>query len=475
MKNFVSPEKIALITAAIFPALVVLLGAGVVHDVDAKEALDLNLGMTPDPERGLEIILTEAMGASIMKVEDVPRLWKIWEPLERIKAADAEDTVRREMTWQRYGWADRPGGDPWIPLGYTPDDRGYLVTNCFSCHGGHVMGDTVPGLGNTHFDLTTLSTDIRKLAALDAGRDPNSVGDTMAPFNTPLNFHKGVSNAVTFAPVFAALRNPMLAQDYLQHPEKLHHHDMNAPSWWLYKKKEKIYCDAFAPRTPRQLMPFAMSPIFSDEKFRSFEPNFVHIQAYIEQLEAPKYPHPIDEALAEKGRLAFNKNCMKCHGRYDDEASYPNKVIPIEEIGTDPVRFWSISRVQREATNRGWLQYFGEYPVDLESEGYIAQPLDGIWASAPYLHNGSVPTLYHMFNVDERPLIWKRSDYGYDWDRGGLLVMEFIQIPDGLNTRERRMYYDTRHIGNSSAGHPFPDDYLSDDEKIAVMEYLKTL
>ena len=85
-------------------------------------------------------------------------------------------------------------------------------------------------------------------------------------------------------------------------------------------------------------MPFAMSPLFSDEQFRAFEPNFVHIQAYIEQLEPPKYPYPIDQDLAENGRVAFNKNCMKCHGRYDDEASYPNKVIPIDEIGTDPDR-----------------------------------------------------------------------------------------------------------------------------------------
>ncbi|MDK1021343.1 MAG: cytochrome c, partial [Candidatus Hydrogenedentes bacterium] len=61
------------------------------------------------------------------------------------------------------------------------------------------------------------------------------------------------------------------------------------------------------------------------------------------------------------------------------------------------------------------------------------------------------------------------------WERGGILVMEFNQIPDGLNTRERRMYYNTERIGNSAAGHHFPDDYLSDDEKTAIMEYLKTL
>ena len=81
----------------------------------------------------------------------------------------------------------------------------------------------------------------------------------------------------------------------------------------------------------------------------------------------------------------------------------------------------------------------------------------------------------HVFNMDERPVVWKRDDLGYDQGRVGLLVEQFDGVPDGLGTRERRMYYDTTHVGNSAGGHPFPDDYLTDDEKIAVMEYLKTL
>lgn len=466
----------ALLTAiAVGAAISASNGTETILAKDVETPFDVNLGMTPDPARGLEIILTEPMGASIMKVADVSRLWTIWEPDASLKAADASEDQRRAMTWDRYGWADRPDGDRWIPLGYTPDDQGNLITNCFSCHGGKIDGTTVPGMGNTHFDLTTLATDVRRLAALDLGRDPMSVKDILAPFKTPLNHHKGVSNAVIFAPVFAALRDPELAKDYMAHPDKLHHHDMNAPAWWHYKKKEKIYCDAFAPRTPRQLMPFAMSPIFSDEKFYSFEPNFVHIQAFIETLEPPSYPYDINAKLAEEGRLAFNKNCMKCHGRYDDEASYPNKSIPLDEIGTDPVRFTSIARDRRESSNAGWLQYYGEHPLDLESEGYIAQPLDGIWATAPYLHNGAIPTLYHLFNMDERPAIWKREDLGYDQERVGLQVAEFDAVPEGLNSRERRMYYNTAVSGSSNAGHPFPDDTLSDDEKVAVMEYLKTL
>ena len=131
--------------------------------------------------------------------------------------------------------------------------------------------------------------------------------------------------------------------------------------------------------------------------------------------------------------------------------------------------------MNREPTNAGWLQYYGEHPVLLESKGYLAQPLDGIWASAPYFHNGSVPTLYHVFNIDERPAVWKRSDNGYDSTRVGLEVEAFDSVPQTDTDRERRMYYNTSVVGSSNQGHTFPDDELDDVEKISVLEYLKTL
>lgn len=437
---------------------------------------DLFLGLAPSAEKGYQILLNEAMAAPIMKVDDVDRLWTVWEEEEKTRAEKATPEERRRMTFERYGWAKRPGDDvPGLPLDYTEDGKGNLVTNCFSCHGGKVAGTTIPGVGNTHVDLTTLSTDIRKLAALDAGRDPAAVPDTVGPFKTPLNYHRGVTNAVIFAPVFAALRDIKLGIQFTQHPELLLHHDMNPPPWWNFKKKTRIYTDAFAPKTPRQLMPFAMSPTFSDEKFRSFEPNFVHIYQYIEELSPPKYPFSIDEPLASRGKVLFNDTCAECHGTYGPGGEFPNLVVSLEEVGTDGRRFQAIYKERREAANRGWLQYYGEHPVDIESKGYLAQPLDGIWASAPYFHNGSVPTLWAVMNPAKRPKVWKRTEDGYDQVKVGLEVEEFDAVPENLpSPRIRRMYYDTTHVGNSAEGHTFPDA-LNDEEKRAVIEYLKTL
>lgn len=444
-------------------------------NTEKEKKTDVFLGLTPSAQKGYEILMNAVMAGPVIKVSDLDRLWNVWEPEEKAQAEKADADERRRLTFERYGWVKRPEDEkPNLPLGYIEDDKGNLVTNCFSCHGGKVAGVTIPGAGNTHLDLTTLSTDVRKLHALDAGRDPANVPDSIGPFKTPLNYHKGFTNAVIFAPVFTALRDPKVGLLFAKNPEMLLHHDMNPPAWWNFKKKTRIYADAFAPKTPRQLMPFAMSPMFSDEQFRSFEPNFVHIYQYIEELEPPKYPFSVDAQLAERGKVLFEQTCSECHGTYGPGGEFPNRVVDIEEVGTDRRRFDAIYKERREESNKGWLQYYGEHPLDVESEGYLAQPLDGIWASAPYFHNGAAPTLWAVVNPTKRPKVWKRTEDGYDQKKVGLEVETLDAVPEGLSSRERRMYYDTTHVGNSNAGHTFPD-VLSDDEKWAVIEYLKTL
>jgi hypothetical protein len=98
--------------------------------------------------------------------------------------------------------------------------------------------------------------------------------------------------------MIAGAQNPEIGRELAANPERLLHHNMNPPPWWNFKKKARIYADAFAPKTPRQLMPFARSLAASDEQFEALESNFVHIYQYIEELEVPKYPFDINEKLA---------------------------------------------------------------------------------------------------------------------------------------------------------------------------------
>ena len=114
-----------------------------------------------------------------------------------------------------------------------------------------------------------------------------------------------------------------------------------------------------------------------------------------------------------------------------------------------------------------------------QAEGYQAPPLDGIWASAPYFHNGSVPTVYHVLNSKARPKVFTRSYKtdldAYDAEKVGWKVQVLERGPaGGVSAFERRKVYDTTQPGRGNGGHTFGDE-LTEDQRRAVIEYLKTL
>ena len=119
------------------------------------------------------------------------------------------------------------------------------------------------------------------------------------------------------------------------------------------------------------------------------------------------------------------------------------------------------------------------YPI-VEPVGYQAPPLDGIWATAPYLHNGSVPTLYGVLNSKARPVIFTRSYRtgleDYDAREVGWKVQVLEEAPDPatLTPLEFRKIYDTSKSGRSNRGHTYGDE-LSEEERWAIIEYLKTI
>ncbi len=117
----------------------------------------------------------------------------------------------------------------------------------------------------------------------------------------------------------------------------------------------------------------------------------------------------------------------------------------------------------------------GERPNCLQAPGgYKARPLNGIWATAPFLHNGSVPDLYALLSpVDERP------DSFYLGNR------EFDPVRVGYRSGKSTglTHIDTSLPGNHNSGHEFSDDKgpgvigpaLSEANRMALIEYLKTL
>jgi len=148
-------------------------------------------------------------------------------------------------------------------------------------------------------------------------------------------------------------------------------------------------------------------------------------------------------------------------------------------VGTDRVRRKALSEHHRQRYAESWF-HEGAEEVQVAPDGYVAPPLDGVWASAPYLHNGSVPTLWHLLHPDSRPRVWQRKEtkegIGMDRERMGISIVELDEVPPAArqDSARRLEYFDTQQFGKSSAGHDYPAA-LSEDDKRAVLEYLKTL
>lgn len=428
-------------------------------------------GLSP-AERGYWFLLNKPYVNVDFDQKTFDQIWQVWpEPLrERARLAAPQD--RRRMAFSRYGLTERPGDDSDEPLQYIVDPQGGWVSNCFSCHGGKVAGRVIPGLPNSHYALQTLTEDSRAVKRkLQTKLSPKEV----SAYFFPLGGTNGTTNAVMFGVALGAYRDDDLNVVTNRPFPRMVHHDMDAPPWWHFKKRKRLYIDGFAEKGHRALMPFALIRENGPEKFREWENDFRDIYAYLELLEPPEYPFAIDSELAAAGRKVFNRSCAECHGTYGAQESYPHRVVPIDEIGTDRVRFDGLSVEHRINYGHGWFAHYGKQETISEPEGYLAPPLDGIWASAPYFHNGSVPTLWHVLHPDQRPRVWQRTEDGYDQNKVGLEVAAFEEVPASVNRRDqRRTYFDTDKFGKSAEGHAYPDE-LSDDEKRSVLEYLKTL
>ena len=423
-------------------------------------------------ERGYRLLTTTPYLPPDFDQQTFDELWRCWEPAARERAEKASPAERRRMAFQRYGLVDNPDRPGGVALQYVDDGHGNWVMNCLACHQGTVAGRVIPGVANSQFDLQTLIEEVRT-TKLRAGK-PLAHLDR-ASLLMPLGGSIGTTNAVMFGKFLLAYRDRELVVHKDRPRPELVNHDHDAPAWWLLKRKTHLYCDGFAPKGHRALMQFLLIPSNGPDRFRSWENDYRAILAWIESLEAPPWPGTVDRSLAERGKVAFERVCAECHGTYGSNGHWPEKIVPLDVVGTDPVRLRSLGLEGRKRYAASWFTGDTELPTIVEPAGYVAPPLDGVWATAPYLHNGSVPTLWHILHPDDRPRIWRRTADGYDESKVGLEVTAYEKMPDGLSgASPRRQVFDSRLPSKSAAGHRVADE-LDESERSAVLEYLKTL
>jgi len=211
-------------------------------------------------------------------------------------------------------------------------------------------------------------------------------------------------------------------------------------------------------------------------------PAMIETFAFLQAYEAPAFPGPINMALAKRGQAVYEANCSGCHGQYSRIPkhprllSFPNWAVPIEEIGTDPTRINEVSLASLEAIRNSAVHPY----ISVKSTGaYVATPLSGLWATSPYLHNGSVPTLWHLMHPSDRPVQFQVGGHRLNFEQLGIDGFTdangVYRYPEGYVPWSQPAIFNTQHPGRFNGGHEYPFDVMSESDKRTLLEFLKLL
>ncbi len=375
-----------------------------------------------------------------------------------------------------------------IPYNMTafiaPNGSAVANGNCFTCHAGHVGDELLIGAGESFADYESsmvlggkamkvgmaLKYNKKKDDVVAAWEDFGNYFQVMAPrikTNQP-----GGNPAFRLAEACMMHRDPQ-SLEYVEDP-LFEMWDYNiatdTPPLWNVKKKSTLYYTGIGRGSmPKLLLQASVLGTPDSSHARQSVESFNDVYAWLLTLEPPAYPKDINRDLAAAGEPLFDEHCSGCHGTYGEEETYPNKVIHLDVIKTD--RLYS-DYIQQSGIvdwyNSSWYATSAPTSAFVPNTGYVAPPLDGVWATAPYLHNGSVPNLYEVLNSNARTPRWTRTgdSKDIDWKKMG-----WNYTPDG---RKKNWTFDTTLPGYGNEGHTFGDE-LGEEERWAVVEYLKTL
>ncbi len=236
------------------------------------------------------------------------------------------------------------------------------------------------------------------------------------------------------------------------------------PQIWNQKPREGMYLHWDGNNNNIRERNYAAAMAIGATPQSVIEPSFKRVTDFLLTLQPPRFPFPVDDKAAARGQALFAQQCGGCHAF---GGAHTGQVEPIEAVGTDRHRLDSFSAalVDRFHTINNPPFEFDAYR---KTNGYANVPLDGIWARGPYLHNGSVPSLWALLQpVENRPVAFYRGYDVVDPKNVGF-------ISDGLEAAKVGFRVDTAVPGNSNAGHTY-GTALSDTQKWDLVEYLKTL
>lgn len=371
------------------------------------------------------------------------------------------------------------------------DGISIVTNNCLTCHGTLLFGELVLGLGNEFLDFTGDASILAERAgAFVKGDEEIRAWElyadriaAVAPFIQTRTIGVNPANNLTFALIAhrhaetnAWSETPLLDLPPTDPPP------VSVPPWWRMKKKPAMF-NLGEGRLDHARIMMSASMLCTDSvvELKAIDAYAADIRAYIADLSPPAWPFEVDESLAVSGKEVFEGNCSQCHGTYGERATYPARLVPIEQVQTDPTLVDFAHGQGAQYVDWFNQSFYGQTSTMSPGPGYVAPPLDGVWATAPFLHNGSVPSIRALLDSETRPAMWyhtvtNASDpESYDTVNMGWSFKE-LEGRDELNPDPSIGFrlYDTHIGGYSNSGHLF-GDHLSETARAAVIEYLKTL
>ncbi len=241
---------------------------------------------------------------------------------------------------------------------------------------------------------------------------------------------------------------------------------VDLPQIWNQKPRESLYLHWDGNNNKIRERNYAAAMAVGATPQSVIPDNFKRVTDWLLTHKPPQWPFAIDAQKSAHGKILWDQHCAACHDF--GQAATGQVTVDIDTLGTDPhrVNSFTIGLVDK-------FHQFKTPPFDFEAyrktQSYSNTPTDGIWLRAPYLHNGSVPTLWDLLQVPEqRPAVFYRGSNVIDQVKVGF-------ISAGPDMQEPQYFkFDTRLPGNHNSGHLYGTQ-LSDDEKWDLIEYMKTL
>lgn len=190
---------------------------------------------------------------------------------------------------------------------------------------------------------------------------------------------------------------------------------------------------------------------------------------FVESVRPQPFPGPIDLTRAAAGQAIYARACASCHGTYQETPAGPRlSRFPnwAGDVGTDPVRARAMDATLAKQVNASPLR---DSISAAHTGRYAAPPLTGLWQSAPYLHNGSAPSLAALLGLEPRPARFRVGGHAMDLQTVG------VAYPAGYVPYSQPQWVDTTRPGLAANGHEVGFAGLSREERLDLLEYLKRL